>query len=427
MILHAMSRCLPLTLLALVSINPLGPGAIGQQGPPSSAAGAWPMIGHDAQRTGLSASAGPLHPRLTWSYRGAFGAPLIGPDGAVYVWASGGLVALTAAGQRLWTAPLQEFLGGPPALGADGIVRVSGEISGLTGAAMSSQNPHMAIVGLSPGGRPRWMIRALGWATVPQSVPFSKGEAPLVAPSGLLYMPFVGPVYRPSENTGVEMIASSGKPLRRLLSGWAGTIALGRDGSVYLMGADMGRHNEGDAGLAATRPDGSVRWVRAVAGPMSGEVIVGRDGTIYASDGSGLGPGDSGEILAYTPAGRLLWRLGTRGGIAALAQRADGVVVAATATDLSALSPRGARLWRYALGHASAPVNTPPSLAVDAVGRAYVGSGDGAVQAFSPAGVLLWSLHTTDAAHRSGIPLLALGPAGRLAVTGADGVLRLYQ
>ena len=387
---------------------------------------AWPMVGHDPRRTARGATVGPLHPHLLWTYRGLDGPPLIGRDGRVYGWGRAGFTAIDAGGQRRWIAPVQQIEGGPAALGPDGLLRMNAEPVAAQHAAGLWNEPHMAIVALSPAGRPVWTLRSLPWATVPRSVPFSKGEAPLVTPANLLYMPFVGPVYRPGQNDGVEVVTASGLPLRRLLPGWSGPIAVARDGVVYEVGGD----SQGHMAVLASQSDGRFLWSHALAYEQWGSVLVGQDGTVYVSDGAGAGAADmglaaEGEVVAYTPLGRLLWRLHTAG-VATLAERGDGVVLIGDQTGLSAVSPRGRRLWRYAFKAPTAN-GAPPSLAVDAARRAYVGGVDGMIRAIAPDGTRLWTLRAGGPSHGGAVPSIALGPAGRLAVIGTDGVLRVYR
>jgi hypothetical protein len=49
------------------------------------------------------------------------------------------------------------------------------------------------------------------------------------------------------------------------------------------------------------------------------------------------------------------------------------------------------------------------------------------VRGIAPNGMLLWTLHAGGPTPNGDAPFLALGPHGHLAVTGTDGVLRLYQ
>src|SRR3954467_14956574 len=104
-------RILSAFVLLIVVLDIAAPQAAGQPTPASAVwAHAWPMVGHDPQQTARSAGVGPLHPHLLWSYRGLQGPPLVGPDGSVYAWTRGGIVALTAASRRRWMVPAEEFL-----------------------------------------------------------------------------------------------------------------------------------------------------------------------------------------------------------------------------------------------------------------------------------------------------------------------------
>ncbi|HZS91748.1 MAG TPA: PQQ-binding-like beta-propeller repeat protein [Chloroflexota bacterium] len=418
-----MTRLLPhhligLFALALLSI-PMASGAAAQ--PAAVWKNAWPMVGHDPQQTGRSPGDGPLTPHLLWTYRGLSGPALIGPDGSVYGWSHKGLLALSATGRLRWIVPAEESFGGPPALGPDGLLRVSGQLPGAP-ARNLAREPRISLFAVASQGRRVWTIRSLPWATVPRSVPFSKGVAPIVTAANVLYVPFVGPAYQRWENTGVEIVSPRGTPLRRLLAGFGGAIAVAPGGTVYQLGYDYQGHNE----ILATRTDGALLWHRGVSYGQSGSVVVGLHGTVYVSDAGGWGPGDVGEVAAFTPAGRRLWQLATRGGPAALAERADGTILAADGNGLTALSPRGRRLWHVSLGRPPANAASP-SLAVDAAGRAYVGSSDGRVRAVASGGTLRWTLDAGGPSRAGFTPSLALGPTSTLAVTGTDNVLRLYH
>jgi outer membrane protein assembly factor BamB len=353
--------------------------------------------------------------------------PTIAVDaaGRAYVGSSDGTVrAIAPNGSLLWTLQVggPTRLGDTPsiALGPDGLLRVTGELPAASGTFPPHNVPHIAIFALSSTGRRLWTIRSLPWSTMPQSVPFSKGVAPLVTAANVLYVPFVGPVYTPGQNDGVEVIAPTGVPLRRLLAGWVGPIAVARDGTVYEVGG-----NQEYTAVLATHADGGLWWHHPVAYAQAGSVLISRQGTVYASDATWFGPDDVGAITAYSASGRLLWRRAA--GLAALAERADGMLLAADGSGVSALGPRGRRLWQRALGHVPASVYAQPSLVVDASGRAYAGTADGLVHALAPNGTILWTLRTGGPTHSGASPSLALGPDGALRVVGTDGVLRLYR
>ncbi len=389
-------------------------------GAQASWAGAWPMVGHDPQRTNRSASVGPLHPRLLFTDHSVIGPVLIDPDGSLYTSSYdqstrvGGLVALTATGQRRWSVALSAGEGGPPALAPDGSVLVN-----------ANDGTGEVIAAVAPSGQRTWTIRSLPWTVGLHETPHSKGEPPLVTAAGSLYVPLLGPEFKRGDNVGLQVVSPVGTPLRVLQHGTIPyAVAVARDGTVYELAA---RCCTGPVSLLALSPMGTLLWTRSlgfVPNYVGLGLLVGASGTIYASDGAGIGTGQASEIVAYTPAGRRLWRARTSEGTATLAERADGVVLVATATSLTALRPNGTRVWRRALGRRAGTGAVQlhlPSLAVDAAGRVYVGSSDGVVRAIGPDGVQLWTLGHPNPL---GAPSVALGPEGQLAV--ASDALRVY-
>jgi outer membrane protein assembly factor BamB len=346
---------------------------------------------------------------------------VIGLDGAVYGWTTHGLTALTATGKQRWTVAGQEFFGGPPALGSDGLVRASGQLDVTSGTKWEAQ-PAIALFAVSPRGKRLWTIRSLPWATVPNSVPFSKLASPIVTEANQFYVPFVGPSYSSAQNNGVEIVGAGGVPIRRLLAGFGGPIAVAPNGTVY----QLGYNYAGQSALLAGRPGGNVLWRRPVMYEQTESVMVGRHGTVYVSDGAGWGPHDAAEVSAYTPDGHRLWRRETNAGVATLAERQDGTILVADAHGLAAISASGAPLWRTPLGRSSSNAGAP-SLAVDSAGTAYVGSADGEVRAVSPSGAVLWTVRAGGPSRPWEVSSVTLGPNGILTVVGTDGVLRVFR
>ena len=369
---------------------------------PAAWAQGWAMVGHDPQQTGRSLSTVRLHPRLIFTYTDdACGTPLVDGAGRIYAWCGKGLTALTMTGRRRWRVALSQIEGGPPALAPNGLVLVNAN-DGMT------TYRHLFIIGLvAATGQQRWIAHSLPWASaLGADVPNSKGAAPLVTAANLLYVPFVGP----SPYHGIGVFGPTGQPLQHLFPHAPPTaMAAARDGTVYAISG-----NE----LVALAPDGAVRWQHP---SYANAVLIGMQGTIYTADGTnGVG--------AYAPSGRLLWHCTTGDDVMSLAERADGTVLALGRTELSAVSPAGHRLWRRPVGRqVRTPSAQPPTIAIDAAGRAYLGSNDGMVRVIAPDGSLLWTLSAGGPTSLGNTPSISLGPAGTLVVTRTDGRLSVYQ
>lgn len=144
-LLAGVAASLPPALAARTVTHAAG----GSSGRLAAWAQAWPMVGHDPQRTYRSASIGPLHPQLIFSSGTDVSNPLIGPDGSLYGWGyntrtrAAGLMALTALGRQRWTAPLSQIEGGPPALTPQGLALANGrDASGQAIIALTMDSGH---------------------------------------------------------------------------------------------------------------------------------------------------------------------------------------------------------------------------------------------------------------------------------------------
>jgi len=366
----------------------------------------WPMAGHDPQRTNRSPVVGPAHPLLRATYRGGCNPPLIGPDGSIYGWCAQGLTAVTALGHRRWTAALSPIEGSALALAPTGLVLANAN-NGRTFYR------HLFVVALSAAtGTTRWAVHALPWSSLQGDVPNSKGLVPLVTATGVLYMPFAGPDHM---NAGLEAFSPGGQPLRRLLPYIVpDAIAEARDATIYALNSE---------GLVALTAQGTTRWTQTtMAMPpfnATGTLMVGQRGTVYVAHGS--------AIVAYAPDGHPQWRRDLGSQVATLAERADGVVLAVGAGTIVAIAPTGRPLWRLALGRIPPSPFSAPSIAVDARGRAFVGTADGMVRGIAPDGMVTWVQRVGGPAPSGDTPSVALGPDGTLVVAGTDGRLRVYQ
>jgi len=352
----------------------------------------WPMQGHDPQRTSRSPATGPAHPHLLFARKG-FYALLVGPNGEIYAGApyKTGIVALDATARQRWA--IWGCCGeGYPVLAADGTVFNYG--SSTTPEAAATNGTEAIAIG--PAGSVAWRITPFG---------LPKGASSL-ASNGAIFAPVIGP----HNGTGTEpyiglnIISWQGRVTAHLPVAYA--PALSPNGTIYE--ASIGQ-------LTALTPGGAVVWQRRLPGSPPSGPLVGQGRIVYLGYGT--------KLVAYSPSGRLLWSLRWREAPLALAERADGVVLMAGRTRLSAVSATGKQLWTTRIGETADPYYHP-SLVVDASGRAYVGSGDGRVRVVTAGGHVVASLRAGPAHH--GTPTALLGPDGKLIVSGTDGVLRAY-
>jgi outer membrane protein assembly factor BamB len=274
------------------------------------------------------------------------------------------------------------------------------DTGGLTGSQTLSQpgkgNGTVAIA-VRPDGSVAWTIAPFGVA---------KGSVALLSEDNLFYAPIHGPHNGTGSEPyiGLNVVSPQGQVIRHMPQTFY-TPALGNDGTIY-----------DESPLKAIDPSGRVLWMRrkaATVGPL-----IGRHGTIYVGEGTAL--------AAYTPSGRLRWRLRWRDNTLALAERADGDLLVAGRTRLATVRPDGRRLWSVRI-RKSAGRNVDRSLIVDAAGTSYVGTDDGKLRIISRNGRPVTTLSVGPNNQAAAIaPRSILGPDGRLLVNGIDGVLRVY-
>ena len=297
------------------------------------------------------------------------------------------------------------YEGGPPVLAPDGTLYANG----FTSRTISLNSA--AILGISPRGHLTETVKPAA---------FAKGAAPAETSSGELYVPYVGPT-----EAHAGLVAQANGKRRFLQPGFAFySFAIGPKGSIYA----VGRYSSHEDHLSVERlgPGGTVKWRHPIK--YDGDsVMVGRHGMVYVASGSAAGQSfpASTQISAYSTHGRLQWRRGTENGTVVLAQRADDAILAAGQTYLTAHSPvDGALLWKTRLGRST--LDAVPSVAVDAAGTAFVGSGDGIVRIVSADGKLLGKI-AAGKPSPTGTPEVAISADGRLVVVGTDDTLRVYN
>lgn len=154
-----------------------------------------------------------------------------------------------------------------------------------------------------------------------------------------------------------------------------GQAVVGRDGTIY-----FGSH---DHHLYALRPHGSLLWKRNLGDRIYATPLVDARGNVYCGS-------DADVFYAFGPDGRERWRLPTEGDAdTGVTEAPDGTLHFAAGSDLWAVRPDGTVKWRF---RANNKIYATP--AVDDDGTVYVGSQDDHFYAIAPDGRMRWSYRT---------------------------------
>jgi hypothetical protein len=358
------------------------------------------MEGHDPQRTYRSPEIGPAYPHLLFARKSTH-VLVAGPNGRLYAQTA----AYSSSGRQIWR--LHTPGGDVPVLTRSGTLVATG----------GTNTKHVFnLLGIRGNGKLLWQIRPYG---------LGKGAVMLASPDGNIYSPIVGPpesaIPWTSPHIGTNIVSARGKILRRIPAPLY-RAALTPDGTLYGVGPTSAATGTA-ADLYAYTPSGNLLWQKPwqfpVPYPTADTVgpLIGRDGRLYLGVGT--------KFVAIAPSGQRIWTIDKSDQVLALAERADGAILAAGNQTLDAFDPDGQRLWSVPIG--TTDTLTPPAsmLVVDAAGTAYVGSGDGVVRVVSSTGVLL-AMFGVAGRHTGYAPTLLLDPSGRLVVDGTDGTLRVY-
>ncbi len=145
-------------------------------------------------------------------------------------------------------------------------------------------------------------------------------------------------------------------------------IELGADGTVYV--------NALDSYLYALNPtDGSVKWKHYINVPnLVSPVAIGEDGTLYLLGGPNVGGGAGVELDALNPTdGSVKWLYLIGGGGPSFPEiGADGTIYIADYNNVYAINPDGSPKWQYV----TTTANLSGRLAIGANGTLYVGAVD---------------------------------------------------
>lgn len=364
----------------------------------------WPMQGHDARRTSLSAAPGPLTPTLRWTYD--FGvrlqdnaSPVIGPDGTIYIPTEGDVYkgnffAVNPDGTLKWEKmyALGNAWGmrNAPALSTSGdVVYVLGGWLDHEVRALKTQNGDVV-----------WQF------PVSDTISYSSFA---VGSDGTIYLGTWQPAlyainpdgtlkwrYDPSSSCAIET-----------------PPAVDTGGNVYFV------HN--CVGLTALDSNGNLRWTNSSYGDYGWPTpLIGPDGTIYVA-------GEyyqNNHLSAFNPNGTLKWEradIGAAHFFAGLAISKDGSTLYSARSNgtvyaLNAIT--GSTVWSTTVSGATWLGGSP---ALSGNGVLYLvgggGTSNGWVFAISAIdGTLLWKYELNSAWMYWGSQSPAIGPDGVLYV-----------
>jgi outer membrane protein assembly factor BamB len=252
---------------------------------------------------------------------------------------------------------------------------------------------------LSRDGSLLWKARIEGRMT----------SAPVIAPSGTVYLTAGGALHAVSPEGSVRWSVSLGASAMS-------TPAVEADGTVYAVGD----------GLVSVYPGGTVQWRMPLgASGLAGHPTIGPEGNILVASAD--------TLYSVAPSGSLRWSqsIGSSESSPAV-DRFGRVYIGSTALggepQFRCVNGRnGGTLWSFPLRIAS---DSPP--AVDAERRVFFGSDEGVFYAVDRYGLLLWHLELNEPpfrvqtrfprdredaspdAHAHVDTPPAIGPAGRL-------------
>ena len=267
--------------------------------------------------------------------------PAIGAN-AVYVLAGGSLVAISFAGDQLWSYPCGSGGRSSPAIASSGVIYVASD---------------SWLYAINHDGTLKWR----------KALPGLSDASPTVGPDGSIYIGCSAGKFQAYTSAGVlRYTYTAGRAI-------SSSAALAADGTVYF-GCD-------DGCLYALKPDGTLKWkfTTSPVGAIQASPSVASDGSIYFGTASGY-------FYAVSSTGAQKWRYGGGVSTSSPAIASDGTIYFGSQDkSLYALGKVGTLKWKYTT---RGPVNS--SCAIDANGTIYFGSNDCSVYAANPDGTKLW-------------------------------------
>lgn len=341
---------------------------------------AWPMARHDPMRTGQSGYVGPDHPSIKWRFETSetVAEPVLGADGTIYVSTADAITALSSNGRIKWRSsairPAQS-----PSVAADGTLYVVTKTNKL--------------LTLRPDGVIRWSLRIIS--------PEGMAAAHVVGPDGTIYVAETEPWgHRPASASPIgalRAIRADGRQKWRVETSAAiSPPAIGPDGTIHLDGETL-----------------DLRGKKLWGDPGGGQedLVVGDDGTTYATIDYGDEERADFRVWAIAPGGRRRWQYRhpstTTVNLRHLAVSSDGTLYVSDSNGyvLALSTQTGRRLWDF---HVDGPsISGPSGPTVDAAGTVYVVGGEGFSRyatGFAVGKATLWAIQS-DGSLKWSLPL----------------------
>lgn len=345
---------------------------------------AWPMLGHDARRTGRSSESVVDSANLLWKYQTdaifADSAPVVSAGGTVYLGSltladTGILFALNPNGTERFTFPVNGTIYSSPAVGPDGSVYFGYYDN--------------RIAALNSSGLLRWRFLAGREVT----------SSPAIGPDGRIYFGSIDFKLYAVKPDGSEAWSYATD------AGIYGGPALAPDGTVYC--------SNSQGKLYALDADGALKWVFPAAGRADSTPCVGTDGTIYfgTRDGNFYAVWPDGNLRGIYAAGGEFYgspALGTGGQVYAGNTNGNLYVFAADAALDDTYTAAG-------------PLKASPL--IDGGGRIVVATTTGHLAVLGSDLAPLWEFDAGEELRATP----CIGPGGVLYVAGLEGTLFAFD
>lgn len=318
----------------------------------------WPMYMHDSQRTKQSQYLGPENYNLKWTFNGADGFLVIGPDGTIYARnRSGGyLFAIDLNGTLKWSYNVG--ISQPPSIGYDGTL----------------YTPSNNLYALNPNGSLKWIFYTDNGLDCFPSVSnddiiyITPGDDVLQAvyPNGSLKWTFnfqesCSAAKCPSLSTDGTIYMShcyqfyainSNGTLKWTYNITGGVNIVGPSGTIYLIGQHCYACGHVNQSLYAINPDGTTKWTKDLKASHYHLKGVSKDETIYIA----YVRASQSRLIAVDSDGNFKWNYTTEGSLVSTAISSDGTIYFIANYPygvpygiISTITPDGNPLWQVNL------------------------------------------------------------------------------